>query len=126
MTVAKLAPLKSEVSAGRQIEELIQQWKESGQLADIESSSLSTLPSQTRSITELSEYLTRSSANRILRRLKVISFMFKLLKHTASIPGYILLPTTSHMIDSCGMLINLEIMAALSTARRLRKSSTNL
>lgn len=62
-TIAKLGPRSSEESARKEMEELIRQWRESGKLADIESYSLSTPPSQSRSITELSEYLTRSTSN---------------------------------------------------------------
>ena len=63
MTVEKLAPHHKEESARREIEELIQHWNDCGQLADIESYSHSTPPSLTRSIPELSEFLTRNNAN---------------------------------------------------------------
>ena len=65
-TVEKLVPRKSEEHTRSEIGELIQQWRECGQLADIESYSLSVPPSLTSSIVELSAFLTRSSANYIM------------------------------------------------------------
>lgn len=64
-TVEKLVPRKSEEIARKEIQEVLQQWKERGQLADIESYSLSVPPSLTRSIVDLSDFLTRSSAEYI-------------------------------------------------------------
>jgi hypothetical protein len=61
-TVENLAPRKSEESARKEIEEVFQRWKEGGQLADIESYSLSIPPSLTRSVVDLSRFLTKSSA----------------------------------------------------------------
>ena len=62
LTVEKLAPCDSEESARRQMDELFQQWRETGQLADIESYSLSTPSSLSSSIVDLSEYLTSSTS----------------------------------------------------------------
>ena len=61
--VAQLAPRKSEEAARRELAELIQQWENSGQLADIESYSLSAPASLSNSINKLSEYLTQSSSS---------------------------------------------------------------
>ena len=64
-TVEKLVPRKSEENARKEIQEVFQRWKESGQLADIESYSLSVPPSLTTSIVDLSGFLAKSSAGYI-------------------------------------------------------------
>ena len=63
-TIANLVSSSIE-TARKKIDDLIQYWKKSGQLADIESYSCTTPPSLSTTTTELSEYLTRSSCNYI-------------------------------------------------------------
>lgn len=62
-TVEKLVPRKAEEIARKEVHEALQRWKDGGQLADIESYSLSVPPSLTRSIEDLSGFLTKSSAD---------------------------------------------------------------
>lgn len=64
-TVEKLIPRKSDESSRKEVQEVFQQWKEGGQLADIESYSLSIPPPLTRSIVDLSRFLTKSTAYNI-------------------------------------------------------------
>ena len=64
-TIEKLVPRKSEESLRKEVQEVFQRWKEGGQLADIESYSLSIPPSFTRSVVDLSRFLTKSTAYNI-------------------------------------------------------------
>lgn len=63
--IEKIALRHSEEPARKEMKELIQHWREGGQLADIESYSLNAPPSRCTSITELSEYLTSSNSSYI-------------------------------------------------------------
>ena len=62
-TVAELTLLSSEESTRKEVEELLQQWEESGQLAGIEAHALRIPQSQTTTITELASSLVDSDAS---------------------------------------------------------------
>lgn len=64
-TVEKLVPRKSEEMARKEIQQVLQRWKEGGQLANIEGYSLSVPSSLTSSIVDLAGFLTKSSADYI-------------------------------------------------------------
>ena len=64
-TIAKLVSLSSEKSARKEIEELLQQWVDSGQLASIEAHALSIPSSQTSTVAELADSLVNCSAEYI-------------------------------------------------------------
>lgn len=66
-TIAKVTPKESEAHVRSKIQQLLLQWQESGQLAEIENHALSIPPSQTVDVELLSENLTSSQARYVKR-----------------------------------------------------------